>query len=245
MEIGHVYIQSINGVPEDEAFYKAWDGFRKRRVDCTLVTAAAIESGNLPLHVSTLVAGGVRTVESAMRQVGLRVPVANNLPDQLSGYFGRDIRKTTLGEVRAKWRDENAEPCFLRPLERNKLFGAIALFDTDDLLSLKSHMDDTPVIVSEYVLFESAWRVFVVDGKIIGMSHYQGDYFVYPDPDTIKQALQSYVNAPAGYGIDFGVLSDGRTVLVEANDGYSLGSYNLNSVDYSRVLEARWLELAA
>ena len=50
--------------------------------------------------------------------------------------------------------------------------------------------------------------------------------------------------APAGFGIDFGVLLDGRTVLVEMNDGYSLGSYGLNAVEYSELLEARWAQLA-
>ena len=101
------------------------------------------------------------------------------------------------------------------------------------------------VVVSEYVLFDSEWRVFVVNGEIIGLSHYQGDHFVYPDSTTIKSAISEFKSAPAGYGIDFGVLSNGQTVLVEANDGYSLGSYSLNSVDYTRLLEARWAELAA
>jgi hypothetical protein len=77
------------------------------------------------------------------------------------------------------------------------------------------------------------------------MSHYQGDCFVYPDAEVIRSAIRDYASAPAGYGIDFGVLDSGATVLVEANDGYSLGSYSLNSVDYSRLLEARWLELAS
>ena len=77
------------------------------------------------------------------------------------------------------------------------------------------------------------------------MSHYQGNCFRYPNADKIRAAIDAFKSAPAAYGIDFGVLSNGDTVLVEANDGYSLGSYRLNSVDYSRLLEARWAELAA
>jgi hypothetical protein len=49
---------------------------------------------------------------------------------------------------------------------------------------------------------------------------------------------------PAGYGIDFGVLTDGRTVLVEVNEGYSLSPYGLESTEYAELLEARWLQLA-
>ena len=119
------------------------------------------------------------------------------------------------------------------------------MFDKDDLATLVSLPHVTLVIVWEYVLFDSEWRVFVVNGEILGLSHYQGDCFVFPDSETIRSSVRQFRSAPAGYGIDFGVLSDGRTVLVEANDGYSLGSYSLNSVDYTRLLEARWVELAA
>ena len=244
-KIEHVFVQSTNGSPDDEAFHKAWHGFRKRRVKCTLVDADAIESGELPLTRTTLVAGGLRTVESAMIQIGMQFPVANNLPDELENFFGRTIRKTTLGEVRSEWQAKSPDSCFLKPLDQNKLFPAIALFDADDLASLDSLSNDVRVLVSEYVLFESEWRAFVVGDEIIGLSHYQGDCFVFPDGKTVKLAVQQFKSSPAGYGIDFGVLSNGRTVLVEANDGYSLGSYSLNSVDYSRLLEARWLELAA
>ena len=245
MTIEHVYVQAVDGAPEDEAFHKAWHGFRKRRIECTLVDAKAIEDGTLSLNRSTLVAGGLRTVESAMKRIGMRMPVANNLPDELSNYFGRKIEKTTLGAVRRRSQSQNVESCFLKPLDQNKLFPAIALFDADDLATLDSLSDEVRVVVSEYVLFDSEWRVFVVEGEIIGLSHYQGDHFVYPDSTTIKSAIADFKSAPAGYGIDFGVLSSGQTVLVEANDGYSLGSYSLNSVDYTRLLEARWAELAA
>ena len=50
--------------------------------------------------------------------------------------------------------------------------------------------------------------------------------------------------APAGYGIDFGITDDGKTLLVEVNDGHSLGNYNLRPVEYAKLLEARWDELA-
>lgn len=245
MQIERVYVQAVDGVPEDEAFHKAWHGFGKRRIECNLVAADVIENGSLPLTRKTLVAGGIRTVESAIKQIGMRMPVANNLPDELESYFGRSIQKTTLGKVRSDWRDAKPNSCFLKPLDQNKLFPAIALFDRDDLATLDSLPDDVRVIVSEYVLFESEWRVFVVNGDVIGLSHYQGDCFTSPDSSTIKSAIRDFKTAPAGYGIDFGVLSNGRTVIVEANDGYSLGSYGLNSVDYTRMLEARWFELAA
>jgi len=40
------------------------------------------------------------------------------------------------------------------------------------------------------------------------------------------------------------VLTTGRTVLVEANEGYSLNPYGLEAMEYSELLEARWVQLA-
>lgn len=48
---------------------------------------------------------------------------------------------------------------------------------------------------------------------------------------------------PAGCALDFGVTEDGRTLLIEMNDGYSLGFYGLEPALYARVLAARWAEL--
>src|SRR4051812_22367020 len=42
---------------------------------------------------------------------------------------------------------------------------------------------------------------------------------------------------------DFGVLENGQTALVEANDGYSLGAYQITASNYTNVLLTRWAEL--
>lgn len=51
--------------------------------------------------------------------------------------------------------------------------------------------------------------------------------------------------AKRGYGIDFGVLDDGRTALVELNDGYALGNYGLAAEAYLALCIARWEQLVA
>lgn len=63
---------------------------------------------------------------------------------------------------------------------------------------------------------------------------------------AVEQALSEHRRsgeAPAAYGIDFGVLSSGETALVEANDGYALGAYKIESAPYAELLFARWAEL--
>ena len=59
----------------------------------------------------------------------------------------------------------------------------------------------------------------------------------------IENAIKEFTDAPAGYAIDFGVTADGKTVLIEVNDGYSLGSYGLMENFYAKLLSARWAEL--
>lgn len=54
-------------------------------------------------------------------------------------------------------------------------------------------------------------------------------------------AASAYSGSLAGYGMDFGVIEDGSTVLDEVNDGYSLGAYGFEHYDYVR---ARWAGLA-
>ncbi|MFK7767745.1 MAG: hypothetical protein AB8B55_11030 [Mariniblastus sp.] len=98
---------------------------------CQLVEASEIENGSLPLNKETLVVGGIRSVEKAMAQIGMTMPVANNLPEELRAYFGRKITRTTLGANRHQWRKGETGSCFLKPLNRNKKFQAIALHFSD------------------------------------------------------------------------------------------------------------------
>ena len=245
INIRQVFVQARDGVPSDEAFFKAWDGFRKRQVPCQLFEPAEFEQARFPIARDTLVAGAIRVVEAALARVGGRVPTADNLPACLAKYRGRKVWPSTWGELRARYGKEGPPaPLFVKPRRRNKGFPSIALYNAEDMSSAGNLPDSHEVLVAEYVLFDSEWRCFVCRGQILGMYHYLGDPFRYPDAHVISSAIEDFGSeAPAGYGIDFGVLSDGRTVLVEVNDGYSLAPYGLNSTEYSELIEARWIQL--
>lgn len=43
--------------------------------------------------------------------------------------------------------------------------------------------------------------------------------------------------------MDIGVTQDGRTLIVEINDGYALGNYGLNPLKAAIFFERRWREL--
>ena len=242
--INHVYVQAQDGVPSDEAFFKAWDGFRKRGITCELFEPSQLKDGSLTLSRDTLVAGAIRVVEDSLMSLGVTVPPADNLPECLSDYRGRQVRKSTWGQLRKETQTNGIpEPLFVKPFSRNKGFPSIAVFSEEDITGHPLG-DDDEILVAEYVVFLSEWRCFVCRGEIMEACHYQGEPFCFPDDQVIRNTVADFGDqAPAGYGIDFGILSDGRTVLVEVNEGYSLGSYGLNSVEYAELLEARWQEL--
>ena len=79
-----------------------------------------------------------------------------------------------------------------------------------------------------------------------------------PSPDTsaVKAAAAAMRarfmdsrghECPQGYALDFGVLADGRTALVEANDGWSLGLYggsrSITPSTYLQLLWDRWQQI--
>ena len=43
--------------------------------------------------------------------------------------------------------------------------------------------------------------------------------------------------------MDFCLTDDGRTLLIEVNDGCSIGCYGLEPIDYAKLLSTRWAEL--
>lgn len=245
MTLKLAFIQSERGIPASDPFYRAWDGFRKRGIRCELFEPAQLQRGELPLAPDTLVAGGVPVVEAALKALGVVVPPADNLPACLAGYRGRQVWASTWGELRSRYVGKPPDkPLWVKSLRRNKGAPSVAVYGPDDLEVAAALPDAHEVLVSEYVTFVSEWRCFVRRGEIIDLCRYQGDVFRYPDAAVIRRAVADFGKAaPAAYGIDFGVLTDGRTVLVEANEGYSLNPHGLESMEYAELLEARWLEL--
>ena len=108
---------------------------------------------------------------------------------------------------------------------------------------MATYPDETPVWLSETVDFVSEHRAFCMDGRIVDVRRYCGDWSIAPDRKIVEDALSSWKSAPKAFALDFGATSDGKTLLVEANDATALGHYGLNTEAYSQMIEARWLEL--
>lgn len=204
------------------------------------------ELPELALMPQVIVVGGMGTTRAAIERAAGHLTTLSGVPAVLAPYLGRECWRTTTGEVR----DAGRFPVFLKPYEDAKAFTGRVVNNTvelDALLALRPSFpalgEDFPLLASEPVVFESEWRVFIRRGRVLGVSHYAGDALLFPSAGTIRLALGAFQGAPAGYSADFGVTDEGRTLLVEINDGYSLGCGALVANLYVELLEARWDEI--
>lgn len=233
-----VYIQSDkNQIPHNYNFMNAYQGFREMGFE---IVRFCDKEKLRESDREDVVVGYVDTVRERLYDFGFLTPEID-YPDELQKYLGRKIRKTTMNEVSddpTKW------PVFVKPIE-DKQFTGVVVHSPKDLIGCGIPGVNQDVYCSEVVDFAAEWRCFVRYGKILSVRPYKGDWRKQYDHRVIENALKDFSSAPAGYAADFGITHDGRTLLVEINDGYSLGCYGLLHIDYAKLLSARWAELTS
>lgn len=187
-----------------------------------------------------IVVGGIGYIEKMMKKFGVEIP-SIDYPDALQKFYGRKIWKDTLDNA---LRSTENIPFFIKPIREKRFNGFV--YDGKHLPDLKYAEKDEPCYCSEVIDFVSEYRVFVRYGKIIDVRHYKGEWnFVY-SPAWIESAVIEYMNSktdPAFYAMDIGITNHNESFIVEINDGYSIGDYGLDSIEYAKCLSARWSEL--
>lgn len=238
-----VYIQQDRGTFVAPCGFSLYEGAR-------FLTGSGVqlfqehELPNLPLTRETLVHGWVRTVQAALRQIGVPVPPPIDYPDELRVYLATPVRQETLAAVRERWvGDPPLTGVFVKPVEQ-KLFAGHTVERFSDLAETSAFPGETPVWTAHMVKFETEYRVFVHEHRIRGIKHYRGDPWRTPDKGFVTQMVRNYSpSAPIAYGLDVGVTPSGRTCLVEVNDCYSLGNYGFDPIGYYEMVEDRWVEM--
>lgn len=185
-----------------------------------------------------IVVGYVATVRSRLYDFGIITPEMD-YPDELHKYLGRKIWKAKMNDIN---NSPESWPVFIKPFE-DKQFTGVVVRSTKDLIGCGIQGVNQDIYCSEIVDFVAEWRCFVRYGRILSVRPYKGDWRKHYDHKVIECAVKEFTTAPAGYAIDFGLTSDGRTLLIEVNDGYALGCYGLFYIDYAKLLSARWAEL--
>ena len=227
------YIHAFRGKPYNDDCAVAYDGFRKLGVETVLFTTNEEFDTRKPEDV---VVGGTIMIWNALNERGIESG-HHDYPPELADFRGRNIRKIKLKDIQ-----KETLPVFIKPVEEKTAPG-IVLNTWADLEDYKNQDPDSEIYCSEVVNFISEWRCFVLYGEILDIRFYYGDRNAECDRSVIDAAVQAYTSKPAGCAVDFGVTDDGRTLLLEVNDGFSLGTYGLEDTLYAKLLTARWAEL--
>lgn len=184
--------------------------------------------------------GTVEFCRAAMTHQGIPEPAPTDYPECLIPYCGAGHRLGTYGDLPEGWSPEHHRGIHAKPY-RTKL-------------PSEQWTPETPFWIGNWHRFWAEFRVYVCQGEILGVGRYD-DHDEDPedlpglDLHQVQEMIDIYQRngAPAGYGLDVGVSDeDGRTRLVEVNDGWALGLYkgSCSSKDYLKLLTTRWEELA-
>jgi hypothetical protein len=236
----NIYYQKVGEDFFSTDVYNAYKGFDVRREHQTFFYEGIME---VPANKNSMIVGCIEDTVLFFNRLGVEIPKPLNIPDELNteSFLKRTIEVKTLQEFYDSWNGEC--PIFIKPYDKVKLFAGGVItkaFSKEQFYNLPS---DTKVIVSNYIDMSSEYRCFINRGKIVGLKHYNTDFMLFPDIAFIKKAVETYKSAPISYSLDFAVSDNGDTTVIEANDGWSLGSYGLDSETYSRFLIDRWLQI--
>lgn len=246
MNFSHAYLEEIGSgrLRIEETLVRS--ELERLGLEFSTYTKKRIQRRQLPLTRSDFIMGDVDCMQGAMRQLGIELPELEDYPEALSAFLHRRTWRSTVQEVLARIGDDHCEPFFVKPSCRRKIFTGCVVSGPNDTHKLDRVSRIEPVICASVVRWISEFRVFVTGSEIVAVDHYAGDPARSLDLDTVRSALKLFTarpGAPAGCGLDFGVLASGETALVEANDGFALGAYHVSAAPYFQVLTARWAQL--
>jgi len=239
--INKAYIQTIDGEYVNDASFYFANGCKLLDIETEKIDEKELD--DLELKEGEMLSAGVPAMIRCFEKNGGLIPAPLDIPEELKPFCGRAMKVTTLKELC----DTTDYPIFVKPHGKGKLFDGQVVSCKEEL-ELFRYVDqqdgwDTQVFSSQVLKIVSEFRCFIIDGEIYDCRKYKGEYSQVPDFKTIDYCVSKYKRAPIAYALDFGVTDNGRTVLIEANDAYSLGPYGFDSYNYTRMLILRWKEI--
>lgn len=142
-------------------------------------------------------------------------------------------------------------PYFIKPANGWKFFDGQLISTAEDLEPITQlNKEDCAVWVCSPVTFVAEYRVYPLDGEILGVCPYAGPESLESereprvDRTVVESGVASLPDRSSALVLDYGVLDDGRTALVEVNDAWAIGYYpGIARQDYLNLLIARWTEM--
>jgi hypothetical protein len=233
-----VFIHSEKGIPKTPNAYTAMEGFVM--LGAEIVFFESSEELLEQVTPEDIVVGYISNVIYSLRKFGIPEPELVDYPKELYPFLGRKIWKDKISTILTT---PEMYPVFVKSYKQKGFTGKL-VESFKDLIGAGYQRNDFDVWCSEPVKFVSEWRTFIRYNQIIDMRQYTGKWGVFPDRSVVEDALNRWTeNKPVACSMDFGVTEDGRTLLVECNDGFALGAYGLQEHRYAKLVSARWFQL--
>lgn len=236
------YIRFRENYPETQLLWTAFEGFSKLGAEIVPFYCGEDIDNMDDLGPETIVCGYISDVLRGVRKMGKPIPSALDYPESLREFLGRNLYLKQLNEVRY-----GVEKVFIKPVQQKLFTGFVFDGSASSRRRIATICDSELIWVSNCVEMDSEYRCVILNGDIIDVRRYTGDWSLVPDKSVVKNAIDAFERsgeAPACYTLDFAVNSSG-TILVEANDGFAFGHYGMQSEAYATCLAARWKELAS
>jgi hypothetical protein len=154
-------------------------------------------------------------------------------------------RKLILGNINSfdKLIKEHNEGIFVKPLNMTKLFnGSFIENERQFNLLVDSNIESSvPFLYSTHIDILSEYRLWIHKNEILSVKLYLGDtlndnnYFL--DKKLVMECIQDFSNitynkTPELYTLDFAVLKNGKTSLIEINDIFGTGTYGFDNMNF-------------
>lgn len=216
-----------------------------RGIECKLFTTKRLMRNQLLIDDTTLVVGDNPTMMNVFKLLGINW-TNDSYPQSLRKYLNRNVWESSIRNLLLRSHENDIGNIFVKPKSKAKLFTGFVINSNRDLYRLHGIAKDTDLYCSSVVNWLSEYRVFVNKSRIVGVRNYDGDKALTLNMEVVENAIYDFEKSNQrtdAYGIDFGVLDDGRTALIEWNDGFALGSYGLEKEIYTQLILTRWKEI--
>ena len=178
-------------------------------------------------------------------------PRIEDYPANFERFLGRKIWRDTINSISSneeKW----SAGYFVKPV-RSKAFTGKIVSGINDLIGCGNCYENYEVLVSEPLNIKAEWRCFILYDEIIDVRPYgmlidptRKSHMYHYDEKVLQEMLEEFQrmeDRPVACSMDICVTEDGRTLLMEFNDSYTLGYYGLAPILYAKLISARWSQI--
>lgn len=184
-------------------------------------------------HKDCIPVGSVEFVKEFARVTNIKLPKFETYPTELRRFIKRTVHIVP-------YKDADSYN-FIKPVSTKMFAGGIKKSITENILPEELCYESDPItLIAE-------WRCYILNRQVVGISRYDDNDTEYDlDIEFVNKMVNEYNSQPIGYSLDIGKLDNGELLLVEANDGYSLGYYKWGTMKqdtYLTLITKRWQEI--